>query len=182
MLKDSRVLEQLDTKSVVDLTSSSRYATEILVKLRPFGRPTNRHTAGMIPPNILKDPVSLGEVEGVFHTSAAPPPLRVTKARSSRRGKEQMRSKISREVEVRRSDLRVGDNPWNGTRETRWIFRTKAAQMQVHEVVKGADPTTHAPICGGDDREAVDEDTARVVSGGFGRIRKRLLPQLGVGF
>ena len=54
--------------------------------------------------------------------------------------------------------------------------------MQVHEVVKGADPTTHTPICGGDDREAVDEDTARVVGGGFGRIRRCLLPQLGMGF
>jgi hypothetical protein len=33
----------------------------------------------------------------------------------------------------------------------------------VHEVVKGADPTTHTPICGGDDRGAINGATARVV-------------------
>jgi hypothetical protein len=59
--------------------------------------------------------VSLGEIEGVSHTSLAWP--WGTNARSSRRGKEQIRSRISGEVKVRCRDLRVGDNPWNGTRE-----------------------------------------------------------------
>jgi hypothetical protein len=58
----------------------------------------------------------LGEVEGVLQLSL--PRLREIKARSSRRGKEQIRSKTSEKAEVRWSDLRVGDNPWNGTRET----------------------------------------------------------------
>jgi hypothetical protein len=60
-----------------------------------------------------RDPVNLGEVEGVVHVSS--PWLRKTHVRSSRRGKEQIRSKTSGEVEVRCSDLRVGDNPRNGT-------------------------------------------------------------------
>ena len=47
------------------------------------------------------------------------PCLRELKARSSRRGKEQIRSKTSEEVKVRRSDLRVGANPQNGIRGTR---------------------------------------------------------------
>jgi hypothetical protein len=60
--------------------------------------------------------VSLDEIEGVFR--APPPRRRETNAKSSRRGKEQIRSKTSEEVEVRRSDLRVGDNPWNEARGT----------------------------------------------------------------
>jgi hypothetical protein len=62
-----------------------------------------------------RDPVSLGEVGGMLHTS--PPWLGEITARSSRRGKEQIRSKTSGGVQVRRSDLRVGDNPWNRARE-----------------------------------------------------------------
>jgi hypothetical protein len=58
--------------------------------------------------------VSLGEVEGVFHVSLR---LKETSARSSRRGKEQMRSETSEEIPLRLSDLRVGDHPWNGTKE-----------------------------------------------------------------
>jgi hypothetical protein len=56
-----------------------------------------------------RDPVSLGEVEGTFQASLAR--WRESNARSSRRGKEQIRSNTSKEVAVRRSDLRVGDNP-----------------------------------------------------------------------
>jgi hypothetical protein len=73
---------------------------------------------GQTPSNVrrARDPVSLGEVEGVFQASLPGP--RESKTRSSRRGKEQIRSKTSEKVEIRWSDLRVGDNPWNGTRET----------------------------------------------------------------
>jgi hypothetical protein len=56
-----------------------------------------------------------------------------------------------------------------------------ALQVQVYKVVKGADPITRIRIFGGDDREAMDGETARVVSGGVGRIRKRLLPLSDVG-
>jgi hypothetical protein len=64
-----------------------------------------------------RDPVSLGEVKGVFHASHPPP--KGTNPRSSRRGKEQIKSKTSRKTKMRRSDLRVGENPWNWIRETR---------------------------------------------------------------
>ena len=47
---------------------------------------------------------------------------------------------------------------WNEGDST--ILRTKAAQMQVCEVVKGVDPATHTPIYGGDDREAINGETA----------------------
>jgi hypothetical protein len=71
----------------------------------------------------LRDPVtrSLGEVGGVFHASQ--PYLRETNSRSSRRGKEQMSSKTSKEVVLRLSDLRAGENPWNGTRD---VWRSAA--------------------------------------------------------
>ena len=59
--------------------------------------------------------MSLGEVEGVFQASLSQ--STAANARSSRRGKEQIRSKASKEVPVRRSDLRVGADPWNGARE-----------------------------------------------------------------
>jgi hypothetical protein len=118
MFRDSRVSEHLDTKSVIDLTSSLRHDVSILAKRRPPGRLSNRRAAGRIAPRATssREPVSLGEVEGVSH--ASPPRLRKTNARSSRRGKEQISSKISDEVDIIRSDVRVGDNPWNGTRET----------------------------------------------------------------
>jgi hypothetical protein len=118
MLRDSRVSEHLETKSIVDLTSSLRHAIVTLVKWRPPGRPSNRRTAGRISPMALssREPVSFGEVEGVFHTSL--PRWGRINARSSRRGKEQMRSKTSREIALRLSDLRVGDSPWNGVRVT----------------------------------------------------------------
>ena len=59
--------------------------------------------------------MNLGEVGGVFYASLPGP--REINTRSSR-GEEQIRPKSSGEVEVRWSNLRVGDNPWNGTRET----------------------------------------------------------------
>jgi hypothetical protein len=117
-LIDSRVSEHPNTKSITEWTPPSS-ATMILVKWRPFGRLSNRRATEWIPPDTfkLRDPVSLGEVGGMLHTSL--PWLGEINARSSRRGKEQIRSRTSGEVEVRRSDLRVGDNPWNGARETR---------------------------------------------------------------
>jgi hypothetical protein len=95
------VLEQLNTKSVVDPSSSSTPAIMILVKWRPFGRLISRRTIGRIPSNRvrLRDPVSLGEVEGVFHVSL--PCVGEVNSRSSRRGKEQIRSKMSMDVLVR---------------------------------------------------------------------------------
>ena len=106
--------EHLDTKSIVDLRSSVRDSIVILVKWGPPGRLINRRMAVRIPVNRLRsrDPVSLGEVEGVSHTSLLC--ARVSNARSSRRGKEQIISKTSGGVEVKRGDLRAGDNPWNG--------------------------------------------------------------------
>jgi hypothetical protein len=50
------------------------------------------------------------------------------------------------------------------------ILPVKGLQAQVHEVVKGADPTAHTCICGGDDREATNEEGAGVVSGRVGRV------------
>jgi hypothetical protein len=47
----------------------------------------------------MRDPVSLGEVEGVFHASS--PWSKKANPRSSRRGKEQIRSKTSMEVLAR---------------------------------------------------------------------------------
>ena len=62
------------------------------------------------------------------------------------------------------------------------ILRTATLQVQMYEVVKGADQTTRIHIRSGDGRNATDGETARVVSGRGGRIRKRLLPQVDVGF
>jgi hypothetical protein len=54
--------------------------------------------------------------------------------------------------------------------------------VQVCDIVKGADPTTHIRISGVDDREAVKGEMTRVMSRRVGRVRKRLLPQLDVEF
>ena len=62
------------------------------------------------------------------------------------------------------------------------IVGQMALQVQVYDVVKGADPTTCIRICGGDKRKTTNGETARVVSGGVGRVRKRLLPQVDVGW
>ena len=48
--------------------------------------------------------------------------------------------------------------------------------------LKGADPTTRIHIRDGNGRNASDGETAREVSGRGGRIQKRLLPQVDVGF
>ena len=52
----------------------------------------------------------------------------------------------------------------------------KGLQVQVYEVGECADPTTRVRICGGDGPKTMDSETARVVSGGVGRIRKCFLP------
>jgi len=113
MLRDSRVSEHLDTKLITGSAPSMGNPNEILVKRRPFGRAHNRCVTERISQVVLRyrDPVDLGDVDGGFHPSASVLEWRLTNARSSRRGKEQTRSKISREVETRASDLMVGDNP-----------------------------------------------------------------------
>jgi hypothetical protein len=62
------------------------------------------------------------------------------------------------------------------------IFWAKGLQMQVYDIVKGADPTTRILIRGDGDVKATNGEGACVVSGRVGRIRKRLLPQFDVGF
>ena len=61
------------------------------------------------------------------------------------------------------------------------ILGTNGFQAQVYEVVEGVGPATKIRICGGDGRGATNEEVARVVSGGAGRIWKRLLPQFNGG-
>ena len=123
MLRDWTVSEQPNIKSVVEVTScSENHVTTIVVKWRPFGRSNSRRVMGWIPSVTLlnsRDPVSLGEVEGVVHCPSLCPREMEDNARSSRRGKEQMRPKISesgRVAKSKRRDLRTGDNPCNGTR------------------------------------------------------------------
>jgi len=113
------------TKSAADLKSApSTNTNTIFVKLRQFGRSNNRRVIGSIPPTALRnsrEPVSLGEVEGAMYPSISFPESKTSHAKSSRRGNEHMRPKTSGgrpRVDSRRSDLIVGDNPWNGTRET----------------------------------------------------------------
>jgi hypothetical protein len=62
------------------------------------------------------------------------------------------------------------------------IRRAQALQVQMYEVAKGADPTTHILICGDDNRNAANVEVERVVCGRVGRVRERLLPQLDVRF
>ena len=105
--------EHLDNKSVMNLRFPSGHSTVIFAKWRPPGRSNNRRVAGRIPVIILRsrDPVSLGDVEGAFHPSVSNVGPNATKDRSSRRGKEQTRSKTSMKAQVRWSDLTVDDNP-----------------------------------------------------------------------
>ena len=56
----------------------------------------------------------------------------------------------------------------------------EALQPQVNNTVEGANPV--ARICSGDNPKTTNEETAGVVSGGVGRIRKGLLPQFKVRF
>ena len=74
MLRDSRVLEHVDTKSVADSRSSPRHDTVILAKWRPFGKSNNRRVAARIPLLASKprDPVSLGDVGGALRTAVSP--------------------------------------------------------------------------------------------------------------
>jgi hypothetical protein len=60
--------------------------------------------------------------------------------------------------------------------EGKTLLPAKGLQVQVYEVVKCADPTTRIRICGGDDKKTTDSETARMVSGRVGRIRKCFLP------
>ena len=62
------------------------------------------------------------------------PPPRDISVKSSREGKEQMRSKTSEDgmkFWVRRRDLRDGDNACNGTREARLSSHPFASTMRV---------------------------------------------------
>ena len=109
--------EHLDTKSVVEVISSlESHATTIVVKWRPFGRSNSRRMMGWIPPIPLlnsRDPVRLGGAEGAVHRPSLGSGLMKRNVRSLRRGKEQIRAKISesgRAMKVLRRDLRTGDN------------------------------------------------------------------------
>ena len=96
MARDSRVLRQAETKPVIDSESSGRHPTQISVKWRPPGRAINRNTLDFIPHLITRrrNPVNLGDVDGKVDVPAPPFPVDATN-RSSREGKEQMRSKTS---------------------------------------------------------------------------------------
>ena len=142
--RDCTVSEHFDTKSVVEVTSSlESHATTIFVKWRPFGRSNSRLAMGWIAPAALlnsRDPVSPGEVEGVVHRPLGPG-AGERNARSSRRGKEQMRPKTSesgRAMKFKRRDLRTGDNPYNGTRGTvPSTLTSKCTTLQKEENVSG---------------------------------------------
>lgn len=122
MLRDSRVSEHLDTKSVVDSMSwAENNHTTILLKCRPFGRSNNRWVTDQFHPPMHKSrvPVNLGDVGGLAQGSWRRA-VRETNARSSRWGREQMRPKSfesEREENNRRSDLITAEKPCNGTRE-----------------------------------------------------------------
>ena len=106
--------EHLDTSCIIDKMSPwESHGTAIFVKLRPFGRYDNQSVMEWIPSirRSSRDPVSLGEVEEVFHPISLRRWARETNARSSRTGKEQMGLKISgfgREMKVGGRDLRTG--------------------------------------------------------------------------
>ena len=107
---------------MVNCASLTGSAREILEKLRPFGKVINPRAIEKLLLVRASDPVSFGEVGGVSHVSSFLPPDTWWKERSSRRGKEQMRPRISGRaggVAKRKSrDLSVGDNPRNPVRET----------------------------------------------------------------
>jgi len=99
MLMEWRLSAHIDTNFIVNLTSSSEsHGTRIFVKWMPFGRSNNRRVMVRTPSNsvsTLRVPLSLGEVGGAFHRPPACPGPTESSVRSSRRGKEQMRPKIS---------------------------------------------------------------------------------------
>ena len=152
MSRDSRVPEHLDTKYIVDkMSPPENHGTAIFVKWRPFGRSNNRRVVEPIPSIIRnsRDPVSLGEVDGMFHPPFARRRLRETKPRSSRRGREQTRPKISesgREVRVRWSDLRTGENPRSGTRETLWSCHRSVSTVNCKTPQKVSKVCTSAAV------------------------------------
>jgi len=89
----------LDTKSIVALMSCSEsHCTAILVKWMPFGRSNSRLVMDWIPSyavSNLREPASLGEVEGGFHSPLIRLWPKETNVKSSRRGKDQTRPNIS---------------------------------------------------------------------------------------
>jgi len=112
ILRDSRVFEHLEIKSITESLSSTESPNVILVKWRPPGRAQNRRVMERISQIDcrVREPVSFGDVTGAFHPSASSL-MGLINARSSRRGKEQMRSKTSTEAQIMLSDLTVGDSP-----------------------------------------------------------------------
>lgn len=98
MVRYSRVLEQLDTSFIVQVMSSGpSHGTVTLLKRKPDGRSNSRAVTDWSPScrSNLRDPVNLGEVGGQFHAPCLPRVAQETSVRSSRRWKEQMKSKIS---------------------------------------------------------------------------------------
>ena len=114
ILRDSRVLEHLDTKSIADPTSRRENKhTTILLKCKPFGRSNSPWETDWKPPSTCssRHPVNLGEVRGLVHVSATRG-MREVNARSSRRGREQIRPKVFEsgvKAEIRRSDLMTAE-------------------------------------------------------------------------
>ena len=104
----------------------------------------------------------------------------VTKARSSRRGKEEIKLKIfeSGIVErIRESDLRVEKHPYNWTREISWLScRTEKDQMV--DAVKGVNPASDIWIYEYGRTRFEKGHGACVVSKRVGRIWKAPFPQL----
>ena len=103
---------------------SEHHFTTIFVKWRPSRKSNNRSVANRNSPIRYNSRhlVCLGEVEGGFHASLlVRRPARETNARSSRRGREKMRSQtleFGTEVKTKWSDLITRKNPCNKARET----------------------------------------------------------------
>ena len=92
--RDSKVLEHFNTKSIIDVVSFVRSVKSILRKWRSPGRPHNQRAMEGSTPVIRRDPVNLGGVEGEIHSPVSSF-WHCTNAKSSRRGKEEMKLKIS---------------------------------------------------------------------------------------
>lgn len=97
--RSSRVSEHVDSKLVTNSTCwVAEHATVIREKRRPLGRPNNPSATAVIEPDSLRCPLNFGDVNGAFHS----PPRSIGsieakdgKVKSSRRGKEQIRSRSS---------------------------------------------------------------------------------------
>ena len=96
--------------------------------------------------------MNLGEVEGEIHVSASLSWDVLINAKSSRRGKEDMKSKIFEggiADRIRKSDLRAEENPCNWTREisrlpcskTRIKFSTRPKE-QIQPMLSGFTSST----------------------------------------